>query len=114
MEQKIIRNFEDFSTRKAENILFVNDFKQLKTLLNNYWQNNGLYFTIEQYSDTDADITIYDNDGRFSNNKKIANVKATVIAKDNKCDIFYNGEKVTLTELNKKLTELTNNLKQKV
>lgn len=111
MEQKVIRNFNDFVAKKVEGINYVNDFKQVKTLLNNHWQNDGLYFTIEQYSNTDADILLYDNDGRFEQNHKIGSIKVSVQA-DSKCDIFYNENLVTLSELESELTKLAQTIKK--
>ena len=112
MEQKVIRNFNDFVARKVEGINYVNDYKQVKTCLNNHWQNDGLYFTIEQYSDTDADIFLYDNDGRFEQNKKIGTIKVSVQLKDDKCDIFYNGKLVMLSELESELAKLVQTIKK--
>ncbi|MBR4591141.1 MAG: hypothetical protein IKO36_10845 [Bacteroidaceae bacterium] len=112
MQQKVIRNFHDFTARKVEGIAYVNDYKQLKTMLNNYWQNDGLYSTIEQYSDTDSEITIYDNDGRFGSNKEIGKIKVSVKLKDDKCDIFYNGKLVTLSELEDNLRNLVKVVKK--
>lgn len=111
MEQKVIRNFNDFVAKKVEGINYVNDFKQVKTLVNNHWQNDGLYFTIEQYSNTDAYILLYNNDGRFEQNHKIGSITVSVQS-DSKCDIFYNENLVTLSELESELTKLVQTIKK--
>ena len=112
MRQKVIRNFHDFTARRVEGISYVNDYKQLKTMLNNHWQNDGLYSTIEQCSDTDSRITIYDNDGRFGPNKEVGKIEVSVELKDNKCDIFYNGKFTTLSELEVELCNLVKSIKK--
>jgi len=112
MQQKVIRNFQDFTARRVDGISYVNDYKQLKTMLNNHWQNDDLYSTIKQYSDTDSEITIYDNDGRFGPNREIGKIKVSVELKDNKCDIFYNGKLTTLSELEVELCNLVKSIKK--
>ena len=112
MQQKVIRNFNDYIARKVEGINYVNDYKQLKTLLNHFWQNNEIWSTIEQYSDTDAEIIIWNNDGRFGPNKEIGKIKVSVELEDDKCDIEYNGKLVTLKEMENELYKLVEKIKQ--
>ena len=70
-----------------------------------------VYFIIEQYSNTGADILLYDNDGRFEQNHKIGSIKVSVQT-DSKCDIFYNENLVTLSELESELAKLAQTIKK--